>query len=328
MNLKDALYAAGASAVAVTEAGGIAPDVAAEYHQWLGNGCHAGMEYLSRHEALRLHTDSVMEGARSVIVLAFNYYPAKIRSAKLPGIAYYAYGEDYHNALRKRLKPVVKALESIYGATCRICIDSAPIAERYWAVKSGIGVLGRNGAVIVPGVGSFIFLVEILTSLSVEELAEAGLEAKATARPCSDRTDSGKVIGCRDCEACVRMCPTGALRGDGTMDARRCLSYLTIEHQGEYSAEQRALLESLEAVPFYGCDLCLRVCPHNRNCRHTDIPEFSLSEALQSLNAATLTDITTADQFAAIFTKSPIKRLRLDGCRRNTSILTDKKKKE
>jgi epoxyqueuosine reductase len=324
MNLKDALYAAGASAVAVTAAGEIAPEVAVEYSRWLAEGCHAGMEYLQRHEPLRRHTDSVMEGARSVIVVAFNYYPVEKRSAELPAIAYYAYGEDYHNVLRKRLKPVVKRLEEEYNAKCRICIDSAPIAERYWAVKSGIGFLGRNGAVIVPGVGSFIFLVEILTSLSVEEIALAmGMET-AAATPCSDKPDGEKVIGCCDCGACVKMCPTGALRGDGTMDARRCLSYLTIEHQGVYSAEQQEIIAGVGDMPFYGCDLCLRVCPHNRDCRPTQIPEFGLSEALQSLDADALNSIATTDQFAAIFAKSPIKRLRFDGCRRNITNVNSK----
>ena len=206
--------------------------------EWLEAGRHGTMEWLKRHAALRVSPENVFPGVRTVVCAAFPYADAKGYGHK--HIADYALGEDYHIALRRRLAPVTERIMELYGAPSRICIDTAPLAERYWATMCGLGRCGRSGQFIVPGAGAGVFLATILTTLELE--ADGPM------------TDFDP---CGECRRCIEACPGGAIGRDGTLDSRRCLSYLTIEHRGEWPAEAPR-----RGGRLYGCDICRRVCPH------------------------------------------------------------------
>lgn len=254
--IREALLKAGASHAGFARAGEISESVALKYQEWIEGNFHGEMEYLKRHIPLRRNTDNVLRGAKTVISMAFSYVPEKWRDDKLPYISAYAYGKDYHKVIRKLLKPAIENFKNYYGGEWRICIDSAPVEERYWATLSGIGKRGVNGAIITEKCGSLCFLAELLTTLEIEP-----------DKPCID--------ACEGCGLCVKACPGGALRGDGTMDARKCINYLTIEKKSPLSAEETYLLKT--ATPGgieYGCDLCHKVCPHNFNLSPTSIQEF------------------------------------------------------
>ena len=251
--IRTALMNSGAVAVGFAKAGEIEDAVAKAYENWIGEGCHAEMAYLERHIPLRRHTDNVLKGARTVISLAFSYVPENWRDLSLPTISAYAYGEDYHVVLRDILKPVVNTFKEELGGNWRICIDSAPVAEKFWAVKSGIGIVGLNGAVITKRAGSLCFLVEILTTIEFQPDQEARGE-------------------CLKCNKCINICPGGAIRGDTTLNSAKCINYLTIEKKTAFTPLEAEFLENYPAIK--GCDRCLRVCPHNKGVPPTKINRF------------------------------------------------------
>lgn len=296
-NIELAILATGAFRVRAAVAEPIPPEVAEEYEVWLRAGCHASMTYLEHHAPLRRDFDALLEGTRTVISIAYNFYPSHLRDAHLPGVAMYAYGRDYHNVIRKRLRPVARMLEEA-GGKARICIDSAPVAERYHACKSGLGYRGINGAVIIPGAGSCFFLAEILTTLAIPLLPSEPLPGS-----------------CMQCGACMKACPGGAIRGDGTIDARCCISYLTIEHQGEFCAEEKEIL-ARGGCPALGCDICLRVCPHNATHPATQIAEFAPSQAVESLQMIK-EDNMSAKEFEALSAGTPLRRAGYSNLLRN-----------
>lgn len=238
--LRGLIIESGASEAGFSSADNISPEADDFFARWLAEGKHAGMKWLENHRSLRSHPSFVLEDARSVISIAFSFRPLP-DDPKNPLVASYALGRDYHKVLKKRLSPILDYLDREYGAKGRICIDSAPVAERYRALQAGIGRRGRNGMLLTESGGSMTFLAEIVTDLQIEPDATS----PADLAEC-----------CLECDLCVRSCPTGALCGDSTLDARRCLSYLTIEHIGEWPSE---IMES--SSPLFGCDVCVRVCP-------------------------------------------------------------------
>lgn len=282
----------------------VPPDVFAGYRQWLEEGRHASMGYLADHLEIRRNPALLLAHGRepqpggTIISVAYPYYSGNpYRPGKLK-IARYALGDDYHDSLRRRLRPVAEAITASTGLEARICVDTAPILERYWARRSGMGFTGRNRQFIVPGAGSYVFLAEIVT--------------RAVFPPGSPCT-----LTCGGCDACIRSCPNQAL--GATLDSRRCLSYLTIEHRG-------ALPAGISVPPsrVYGCDICLEVCPMARpkgpdTVEH--LPEFTPRETLLSLTAANLLSLTP-DSFSLMFRKSAVKRTRLEGMQRNADALT------
>lgn len=300
--IRQAIIAAGAVAVGFAKAEPVDPSAMEEYAGWIGEGKHAGMDYLRRHEELKRDPSSVMEDVRTVISAAFSYAPAMLRDENLPVIATYAYGLDYHDVLRRRLAEVVETLRSELGGNWRICIDSAPLPERYWAMKSGIGRKGKNGSVIVDNFGSYIFLAEILTSHSVAP-------------------DAARGESCMNCGACVKACPGKALSEDGTIDARRCINYLTIEHRGEWTGEGLEVMNTaIGKRSLYGCDICQSVCPHNRGIPPTSIPEFQPSPEILGLTGKQVEEMDQA-AFSRLFKGMAIKRAKLDGILRNARNL-------
>lgn len=187
---------------------------------WLAKGYQAGMTYLANHREIRRDPQGLVEGAKSIISVALNYYPARKRDPEQPHIAYYAYGRDYHEVVKEKLHQlwqyVVRNLLEGTAEEARVFTDSAPLLERYWAWKAGLGWIGKNTQLILPGKGSYFFLGEIVTTW----------EADAYDKPVLSR--------CGTCDRCLRACPTGALEKSHTLNANHCLSYLTIENRERF----------------------------------------------------------------------------------------------
>ena len=289
-SIRRSVLAAGACAVGFAEAGPVEEAVADSYISWIGRGCHGEMAYLDRYHDVRRDPRLLLDGAQTVISCAFDYRPASRHAL----FADYALGRDYHDVIRERLTPVADEIRRHFGGATRICVDTAPIRERYWAARTGVGVLGLNGLLIVDGVGSKVFLAEILWT--------------GTVTPDASRLGES----CARCGACLKACPGQALDGDGTLDARRCNSYLTIEYRGELPGGLR--------LPgrIYGCDICQDVCPYNRTAGSTDIAEFTLSEALLRLDIDALRQMTP-DIYRETFRGSAIRRAKLSMLLRNAT---------
>lgn len=287
------LTAAGAYRWGIAAAEPVDESAASLYLDWIAAGKHGEMGYLDRYHDVRRDPRLLLDGAvaRSVIVAAFNYYhPA---TARLP-IARYARALDYHEVVRDRLRAVAEAITAETGASCRVTVDTAPLRERYMAVKAGLGFVGLNNLLIIPGAGSYFFLGEIITDSELP-----------ISQPCA--------MSCGDCGRCVERCPGRALDGRGGIDARRCLSYLTIEYRGDTLP--------VESVPvLYGCDACQLACPHNAAPPVTEIPEFQPSEVVLSLTRDDIAGMTQ-QEFSRIFRHSAVKRTKLSGLLRNLRYL-------
>lgn len=273
----------------------VSDDAADRYRRWISSGRHGEMNYLERYGDVRDNPQLLLPSARTIICCAINYLPERRQRADAPQIASYALGRDYHEVVRERLEQLAAFLRDTYGGETRVCVDTAPIRERYWAVRSGIGFIGRNNQLILPGKGSYFFLGEILSTVEFEP-----------DEPCTQ--------SCGSCGACLKACPTGTLTPDGTIDARRCISYLTIEHRGELP----------DGIPMgnrlYGCDSCQKACPHNKGAQPTTISDFYPSETLLNLNYDNIGRMTQ-EEFSSLFRHSAIKRTKLAGLQRNLQYI-------
>lgn len=287
---------AGACRWGVAEAGPVAEADVALYGAWLERGAHGPMAYMERYPDVRRDPRLLLEGARSILVCAFSYRQRR-HSAH---ISDYALGSDYHGALRVRLEELARKLRGSVGGDTRVCVDSAPLRERYWAVRAGVGTVGLSGRLIVPGAGADVVLGEVLCTAALPPSAPLGKEL------------------CDGCRRCVNACPAGALDGRGGVDGRLCLSCLTIEHRGELPAGTR--LHGRLA----GCDVCGAVCPASR--READsggaetIDELRARPDVLALTPAEAA-VMTRGRFKAMFGGSAIMRLRVDGLRRNARIV-------
>lgn len=292
--IKQQAAALGLDACGIARARAVDPAAVQRYRQWIDSGGNGCMDYAARYLDVRDNPGLLLDGARSVIVVAMNYYPARFQPQDAPQFAYYAYGRDYHEVMRDRLQQLAAYIrEAADGAETRCCVDTAPLRERYWAVEAGVGFVGRNNTLIIPGKGSFFFLGAIVTTLELQP-----------DEPCR--------LTCGDCGACEKACPGGALHGGRPVDASRCISCLTIEYRGELPQWTREAMGNR----IYGCDECQRVCPHNRNARPTTVPELQPSDHFLSLTAQ---EILAMDQhaFSRLFSHSAVKRTKLAGLQRN-----------
>jgi epoxyqueuosine reductase len=274
-----------------------APALEERYRRWIDSGGNAGMQYLDRHAQLKYRPADVLPGTRTILVAAVSYYRPR-RIEELPEgwgrVARYAWGRDYHKPLKKRLKNLARELSGRFpAASFKPFVDTAPIDERYYAARAGLGFIGRNRALILPG-GSWYVIGEILTTLEADWSAwDLPEEAPSFAAGCP--------TGCR---RCIRHCPTGALREDGGFDAGLCLSYLTIEHRGEFPEGLRAAAGDR----VFGCDTCQEVCPLNSGARETPEDDFRRDIAGEAVELAPLLRLESREEMTGRFAGSPLLR--------------------
>ena len=299
--IREACLAAGAVAAGFAAAVPVDDDCWQSYLEFAQSDRVAGMDYLRNHLDIRRDPRLLLDGAKTIVTLAFSFCQPKKRPASFPRISAYAGGEDYHDVIRKRLKAAIAPF-SATGAGFRICVDTAPIAERYWARKSGLGFIARNGMLVVPGAGNQVFLAEIITTLELEP-------------------DRELTTGCLDCGACGKVCPAGALKA-GIIDCRDCLSYLTIEHRGPWDSRGVAAMSTRAGKEtLYGCDRCVTVCPYSREGDpEKTLPELLFRPEMLTLDAAGARSIDD-EAFREMFRRSAVKRCKFEGWQRNAANL-------
>lgn len=268
---------------------------------WLENSYNAGMDYMNNYKDKRKYPGLLVEKSKSVISLALNYYPKRFISEDKYQISRYAYGKDYHDVMKSRMSVLLDYIKTVAGTDveARMFCDTAPVLERYWAWRAGLGWIGKNTNLIIPGMGSCFFLGEIICNVDFEYDS-----------PMEDR--------CGTCRRCIDNCPTSALVADKVLDARRCLSYLTIENRGEIPDFAIAAMGSR----IYGCDTCQNVCPWNRFSTPTDVDEFYLSDELAGMTNEKWKSLTVED-YRKLFKGSAIKRAKFEGLKRNINAIKD-----
>ena len=304
-SIKSKAHELGFAACGIAKAEAVDDDTRAAYERWIAENHPGEMDYLARNMALRFDPTLLVPGCRSIVVTAMNYFPSQQIPDDEWQIAYYAYGRDYHLVVKERLFQLLAYMDSLrseqgelppYGEQ-RVFVDSAPVLERYWAVRAGLGWEGRNHLLIIPGMGSWFFLGLILTDLPLHPDV-----------PLSSR--------CGTCRRCIDACPTGALtlRADGTtsLDARGCVSYLTIEQKSPIPS----YFSSRVGGRIYGCDSCQKACPWNRFATPTAEPAFHPSSALLGMKRHDWQTLTP-EAYSRLFSGSAVKRAKYDGLRRN-----------
>jgi len=287
-----------------------APIARAEYvHRWLANGRAGTMDYLKRYAEQRLDPAKLLDGARSVIVVALSYKqetPPRESGAPRGRVAMYAWGDDYHKVIKKKLFALADEMRNVLDESfeSKACVDTAPLLEREMAALAGIGWIGRNTLVLNETHGSYFFLGALVTTLELTP-------------------DDPGVDHCGTCTACLDACPTGAFPAPYEMDASRCISYLTIEHRGEIDAQFHAAMGDW----IFGCDVCQQVCPHNRHAATTREPRFALREPGPAPELDDILNWTEPD-YAETLRGSAIKRAKLDMLQRNARIALSNSKQE
>ncbi|MDR2466107.1 MAG: tRNA epoxyqueuosine(34) reductase QueG [Prevotellaceae bacterium] len=275
-------------------------DEAGRLDRWLDEGRHGEMNYMERRRYLRVDPSALAEGAKSVIVVACNYYSDKRQAADAPVVSKYAYGNDYHQVIKAKLNRLLAFIRGERSeAGGRAFVDSAPVLEKAWAQRSGIGRLGKNGNVIIDGQGSFHFLAELIVTIELEY-------------------DAPAASNCGACTRCMSACPTGAITEPYVVDARKCLAYLTVEYRGELPEELRRSF----AGRMFGCDICQDVCPHNiRFARANREPEFAPSPELLNKTKDEWNALDE-EEFDRMFAKSAVMRAGYDGLKRTLRFLS------
>lgn len=268
---------------------------------FLKKNYHGEMRYMENYFDKRLDPRLLVEGSKSVISLSYNYFPKQeISSEKNYKLAKYAYGEDYHFVIKDILKEMIFELqEEIGDFGFRIFVDSAPVLERSWARKSGIGWIGKNANLITKQTGSFYFLAEIICDLELV-------------------SDIPTADYCGTCTACIDACPTNAIISDKIIDGSKCISYATIELKNEIPSNFQNKMEDW----MFGCDICQDVCPWNRFSKPHAQPKFNPNESLQNFRTEDWKDLTQ-EIFSEIFKKSAVKRAKFSGLKRNIEFLSE-----
>ena len=266
---------------------------------WLKKGYQGKMNYLENYFDKRLDPSLLVPGARSVISLLYNYYPEKDLSQEEEyKIAKYAYGEDYHFVIKDKLKIFMDDIQLEFGAVeGRAFVDSAPVMERAWAKKSGVGWIGKNSLLLNRESGSFFFLAELIVDLELEYDG-----------PIQDY--------CGTCTACIDACPTDAITEPYVVDGSKCISYYTIELKDEIPASVKGKFENW----IFGCDICQDVCPWNRFSKAHREERFLPNEDLKSMTNNEWKELTH-DVFQTVFKSSAVKRTRFEGLKRNIKFL-------
>lgn len=298
----------GFAACGLSPAAPVERQVAELMDRYVAEGRNADMDYLARNREMRFDPARLVPGTQTVVSVALNYYPGEKMNENGYTFSYYAYGKDYHTVVKQRLFELYRRIsESLEPdgtpLSGRAFCDTAPVPERYWAYRCGIGFIGKNTLLVIPGAGSYFFLGELFLNLK------------------ADRYDEPMKSRCGNCTRCLDACPMHALYEPYHMDARRCLSYLTIENRGEIPAEAAEAMSSC----IYGCDRCQRACPHNNFARPTDIDDFLPDRKLLDMTPDDWENLTE-QQYCELFRGSAVKRAKYSGLMRNIRAVNKERK--
>ncbi|HUH46876.1 MAG TPA: tRNA epoxyqueuosine(34) reductase QueG [Arenibacter sp.] len=266
--------------------------------KWLRSNMNGEMQYMENYFDKRLDPTKLVEGSKSVISLLLNYYPEEKQVPDSYKLSKYAYGQDYHPIIKSKLKALYEFItEEIGEVNGRAFVDSAPVLDKAWAAKSGLGWIGKHSNLLTQQVGSFYFIAELIVDLDLEY-------------------DSRTTDHCGSCTACLDACPTQAIVAPYVVDGSKCISYLTIELKNEIPTDFQGKLDDW----MFGCDVCQDVCPWNRFSKAHNEPLFNSHPELLSMTKKDWDEITE-EVFMKVFQKSPVKRTKFKGLKRNIDFL-------
>ncbi len=268
--------------------------------RWLNNNMNGEMSYMANHFDKRLDPRKLVEGSKSVISVLLNYYPKETQDEDSYKISKYAYGHDYHHVIKTKLRQLQEFITDEIGeVNGRAFVDSAPVLDKAWAAKSGLGWIGKHSNLLTQRVGSFYFIAELIVDLELEY-------------------DHAVTDHCGTCTACIDACPTQAIVEPYVVDGSKCISYFTIELKNELPNEMKGSFDDW----MFGCDVCQDVCPWNRFSKPHNEPLFNPNPELLSMTRKDWEEITE-DVFRKVFQKSAVKRTKYDGLKRNIDFLKE-----
>ncbi len=269
---------------------------------WLQKGNNAEMHYMNNHFDKRINPKKLVEGSKSVISVLLNYYPKEVyQSENKLKISKYAYGLDYHYVIKDKLNELTAFINQLVGSfNSRVFVDSAPVLDKVWAQRSGLGWIGKNNCFIVKKKGSFFFIGEIICDLDLAY----------------DQPENNEYCG--NCTACIDACPTSALSSAYELDARKCISFLTIENKSEIPQKFKGQFENW----IFGCDICQDVCPHNKFSIATKVEEFNPRVKFAEMEKENWLSLDKT-KFKTLFKNSCLERTKFEGLKRNILFITD-----
>ena len=281
----------------ISKAGFLEED-APRLENWLKKQMNGQMTYMENNFDKRLNPTLLLDDAKSVVSLLLNYYPSEFQKEESYKISKYAYGQDYHSVIKDKLKELLASIQSTIGEVSgRAFVDSAPVLDKAWAAKSGLGWIGKNSNLLTQKVGSFYFIAELIIDLDLEY-------------------DNVTTDHCGSCTACIDACPTEAIVAPYVVDGSKCISYFTIELKENIPQEMKGKFEYWA----FGCDVCQDVCPWNKFSKPHKEPLFNPNPELLSMSKKDWTEITE-ETFNTVFKNSPLKRAKFTGLKRNIDFL-------
>ena len=277
---------------------GFLEEEAPRLENWLNQNMNGQMSYMENHFDKRLNPTLLVDDAKSVISLLLNYYPSEIQNQDSYKISKYAYGQDYHHVIKEKLKELLHFIQTEIGEVSgRAFVDSAPVLDKAWAAKSGLGWVGKNSNLITQKVGSFYFIAELIVDLELDY-------------------DTPTTDHCGSCTACLDACPMEAIVAPYVVDGSKCISYFTIELKDNLPQEMKGKLDDW----MFGCDVCQDVCPWNRFSKPHNEPLFQSNLDILNFSKSDWEEITT-DTFQKVFKNSAVKRTKYEGLLRNINFL-------
>ncbi|WP_091434556.1 tRNA epoxyqueuosine(34) reductase QueG [Flavobacterium degerlachei] len=284
-------------ACGISKAGFLEQD-APRLEDWLKNNSHGQMSYMENNFDKRLNPTLLVDDAKSVVSLLLNYYPEQCQNLDSYKISKYAYGQDYHSVIKDKLKEFLFSIQSTIGEVSgRAFVDSAPVLDKAWAAKSGLGWIGKNSNLLTQKVGSFYFIAELIIDLELDY-------------------DHATTDHCGSCTACLDACPTEAIVAPYVVDGSKCISYFTIELKENIPQEMKGKFDDWA----FGCDICQDVCPWNKFSKPNNEPLFNPNPDLLAMSKKDWEEITE-ETFKAVFKNSPLKRSKFLGIKRNIDFL-------
>ncbi|SFN53167.1 epoxyqueuosine reductase [Bizionia echini] len=297
--IKDEAKRLGFLSCGISQAGFLEEE-APRLESWLKNKSHGDMQYMENHFDKRLDPTKLVEGSKSVVSLLLNYYPSETQHADTYKISKYAYGTDYHFVIKDKLKELLQTIQEEIGEVGgRAFVDSAPVLDKAWAAKSGLGWIGKHSNLLTQQVGSFYFIAELVIDLELEY-------------------DAVTTNHCGTCTKCIDACPTQAITEPYVVDGSKCISYFTIELKENIPTEFKGKFNDW----MFGCDICQDVCPWNRFSKAHSEPLFNPHPELLDMTKKDWEEITE-DTFRKVFQKSAVKRTKFSGLTRNIDFLLE-----